>query len=96
MILKMHSNASYLLETKARSHAGGHFYMGDRPSNAILNKSTIMQNVLSSATEAEYSALFDNTNDDVSLQNTLKEMGHPQPLGGHPCPNGQFYNPPVC
>jgi hypothetical protein len=28
MILNIHSNASYLLEAKARSHACGHFFMG--------------------------------------------------------------------
>ena len=87
MILKIHSDASYLSEAKARSRARGHFYMGDKPSNRpeqsngpILNKSTIMRNVLSSAAEAECGALFDNTKESgVPLRNTLTEMGHPQP-----------------
>jgi hypothetical protein len=68
MILKIHSNASYLSEAEARSRAGGHFYMGDRPSNQLergngplLNKSTIIQNIMSSAAKAECGALFDNT-----------------------------------
>jgi hypothetical protein len=49
MILKIHSDASYLSEAKACSHVGGHFYMGNKPSNCpkqgngpLLNKSTIM------------------------------------------------------
>jgi hypothetical protein len=86
MILKIHSDASYLSEAKARSCAGGHFYMGDKPSNQpergngpILNKSTIMRNVMSSAAEAECGALFDNTKEGVPLRNTLVKMGHPQP-----------------
>jgi hypothetical protein len=65
MILKMHSNASYLSEAKARSWAGGHFYMGDQPSSQpergndpLLTKSTIMCNVMSSAAEAECGALY--------------------------------------
>ena len=86
MILKIHSDASYLSEPKARSRAGGHFYMGDKPSNQpergngpLLNKSTIMRNVMSSAAEAECGALYDNTKEGVPLRNTLVEMGHPQP-----------------
>jgi hypothetical protein len=81
------SDASYLSEAKARSRAGGHFYMGDKPSiqpepsnGPILNKSTIMHDVLSSAAEAECGVLFDNTKESgVPLHNTLTEMGHPQP-----------------
>jgi hypothetical protein len=84
MVLKIHSDASYLSEAKARSCAGDHFYMGDQPSKTpeqgngdILNKSTIMRNVLSLAAEAKYGALFVNTKDYI-LRNTLKEIGHPQ------------------
>ncbi len=33
MILRLHSDASYLSEAKARSCAGGHFYLGDPPTN---------------------------------------------------------------
>jgi hypothetical protein len=29
----MHSDASHLSEIKAQSRAGGHFYLGDKPSN---------------------------------------------------------------
>jgi hypothetical protein len=86
MILKVHSYASYLPEAKARSQAGGHFYFGDKPSDqpkrgngALLNKSKIMKNVMSSAAKAECGALFENTTDAIPLWNTLEEMGHPQP-----------------
>jgi hypothetical protein len=74
MVLRIHSDASYLLEAKARSRSGGHFYLGDKPSNqpergngAILTTSTIMRNVMALAAEAECSALFNNTQDGVAL-----------------------------
>jgi hypothetical protein len=86
MILKIHSDASYLSEAKARSRSGGHFYMGNQTTNAadihngaILNTSIIMRNVMASAAEAECGALFNNTREGVSLRNTLHEMGHSQP-----------------
>ncbi len=86
MILRIHSDASYLSEAQARSRSGGHFYLGDKPSNqptrgngALLTTSNIMRNVMSSAAEAECGALFNNTQEAVPLRNTLEEMGHPQP-----------------
>jgi hypothetical protein len=87
MVLKIHSNALYLLEAQARSRAGDHFYMGDKSSTQpeqsngpILNKLTLMRNVLSSAAEGEYGTFFDNTKESrVPLRNMLAEMGHPQP-----------------
>jgi hypothetical protein len=87
MILHIHSDASYNSEAKARSRAGGHFYLGQtastnptmRNNGAILNTSTVMRNVLSSASESECGALFNNTKDAVALRNTLHEMGHHQP-----------------
>lgn len=53
IVLKIHSNASCLSKIKASSRPGGHFYMGDKPSNQpeqgngpILNKSTIKRKFL--------------------------------------------------
>ena len=40
---------------------------------------TIMRNVMASASEAECGALFNNTKEAVSLRTTLHEMGYPQP-----------------
>ena len=53
MILKIHSDASYLSERQGRSRAGGHFYLGNRDhttdqANApILNTTGILANVMS-------------------------------------------------
>jgi hypothetical protein len=85
MILKVHSDASYNSEPKARSQAGGHFYMGNRDANddttqgTVLATTSIMNAVLASASEAEIGALFENTRKATILRTTLEEMGYPQP-----------------
>ena len=102
MILHIHIDASYNSEAKARSRAGGHFYLGNttsvRPTmhnnEAILNTSTIMRNVIASASEAEFGALFNNTKEAVALNTTLHEMVHPQPL--HPRQGQQLNRRRVC
>ncbi len=81
---QIHSNPSYLLEPKARSRAGGHMFMAgteEIPINngAVLNILQIIKAVMSSAVEAELGALFINAKAAVSMQWTLKELGHPQP-----------------
>jgi hypothetical protein len=87
MILKIHSDASYLSETKARSRAGGYFYLGSdsdpepiiKPNGAIHILSSIMRQVLSSATEAEVAGLFYNAQESCPIRHTLEALGHPQP-----------------
>jgi hypothetical protein len=84
MILRVHSDASYLSESKAHSCAGGLFYMGsddignDTLNGAILASTSIMKPVLSSASEAEICMLFDNCKKATILRTTLAEMGWPQ------------------
>ena len=82
---------SYLSESEARSRAAGFFYLSSNqdvtpptakpaPLNGpvhILCK--IINNVMSSATEAEVAGLFLNGQDAVMLRNTLEFLGHPQP-----------------
>jgi hypothetical protein len=85
MILWVHSDASYLSESKARSRAGSLFYMGSDDignntlNGAILASTSIMKPILSSALEAEIGALFDNCKKATILCTTLAEMGWPQP-----------------
>ena len=84
MILKIHSDASYLSELGSKSRAAGHFYLsskGDNDTNngAILTLSSIIKHVMTSATEAELAALFYNCKTAVPLRVTLMEMGHEQP-----------------
>ena len=84
MVLAIHSDASYLTEPKARSRAGGHFYMSNNakvpPNNgAILNIAQIIRNVMTSAADAEIGALFINTRQAIPAKYQLEEMGHKQP-----------------
>jgi hypothetical protein len=84
MKLAVHSDASYLSEPKARSRAGGHFFLsGDTtaPGNngAVLNIAHIIKHVMSSATEAELAALYIMAREAVYIRIILEEMGHSQP-----------------
>ena len=85
MILKIHSDASYLSEQQGRSHTGGHFYLGNRehttdpPNGPILNTTGILANIMSAASEAEAAALFTNMKEGVIQRIALEEMQWPQP-----------------
>jgi hypothetical protein len=81
MKLFIHSDASYLSESKSRSRAGCYPYLGDteHSHNASLGSlSQIMPNVLSSVAEAEYAALFTCALRGCILQNILYDLGYPQ------------------
>jgi hypothetical protein len=84
MVLAVHSDASYLSEPKARSRAGGHFFMSenvaDPPDNsAVHTVAKIIKAVMSSAAEAELGGLFINAKTAVPIRKTLEELGHKQP-----------------
>ena len=84
MVLAIHSDASYLSELKARSCAGGHFFMSSNteyPANngAVLTIAQIIKAVMSSATEAEIGAMFVNAHKAILTRRSLKELGHQQP-----------------
>ena len=87
MVLEVHSDASYNSEPKARRRAGRHFYMGSKMATAISNTANgavlattgVMRAVLSSASEVEIGALFENCKKAAILRITLDKMGYPQP-----------------
>jgi hypothetical protein len=87
MILTIHSDASYLSESHARSRAGVIFYLISKHAPAHLaptNDSVhitqvIIKHVMSSAAEAELAALFYIAQDACSIRFTLEELGRPQP-----------------
>jgi hypothetical protein len=95
MILNVHSDASYLLEPKARSWLGGIFFLGKLPVNRrpiqlngpIHVMAGICKFVVTSAAEAELGALFSNCQDATVLRLTLEELGHPQPAMPVHCDN---------
>ena len=73
MVINIHPDASYLSETKARSRACGHFFMGWMPTNgepirlngAFYTNTTILRFIVASAAEAELGALFHNCQDGI-------------------------------
>jgi hypothetical protein len=87
IIMNIHSDVSYLSETKARSRARGHFFMGWMPKNgepikingAFYKNATILKFVVASVAEAELGALFHNCQDGIIFRQTLANMGHLQP-----------------
>ena len=83
MILKIHTDASYLSEQGARSRVGGYFFLGnahDNKSNgAIAIECSTLKNIVSSAAEAELGGVFTNTSRACAFRTALIEMGHPQP-----------------
>ena len=87
MILNVHSDASYLSAPKARSRAGGYFFLGSIPrdgdpiklNGAIHITCTILKLVAASVAEAELGALFLNAQEAKVIRLVLAELGHPQP-----------------
>ena len=94
-ILNVHSDASYLSESKAHSRACGHFFMGWSPKDgdpiklngAFFTLCTILRFVVASAAEAELGALFLNCKEGIIFRLTLEELGHPQPRTPVHCDN---------
>ena len=68
MILNIHSDASYLSESRARSRVAGYFFLGNMPTDrkpirinsAIYAMCGILKFVITSTAEAELGALFLN------------------------------------
>jgi hypothetical protein len=84
MVLAVHSDASYLNEEEARSHAGGHHFLSEDvsfpPNNgAIHNVAEIIKGVMSSAAKAELGAMYINARKAVKERIILDAMGHKQP-----------------
>jgi hypothetical protein len=85
MILHIHSNASYLSVSNARSRLGGLFFCGDKSpqqnklNGSILNVASVIKNVVASAAESEVVACFHSAQSGAPLQVTLTELGHIQP-----------------
>jgi len=87
MIRNVHSDALYLSAPKARSRAGGYFFLGSLPrdgdpirlNGAIHITCTILKLVAASAAEAVLGALFLNAQEAKIIRLILTELGHPQP-----------------
>jgi hypothetical protein len=85
MILNIHSDASNLSVSNARSHLGGIFFLGNKSpkqealNGSILNVAAVIKNVVASAAESEVGACVHNAQSGAPLRATLRELGHTQP-----------------
>jgi hypothetical protein len=86
MQLKIHSDASYLSEPKAKSRIGSYFYLGNKTNSQkkplyngpLLCHTTVLKHVVSSIAESEFGAIFVNAKEGTVTRTTLTEMGHNQ------------------
>ena len=87
MILNVDSDAAYLVLPKAKSRIVGFFQLTDNVQNTkaphrngpLLVECKTIKHVVTSAAEAETSALFHNAKTSISICRLLIELGHPQP-----------------
>jgi hypothetical protein len=77
MILHIHSDASYLSVSNARSHLRGLCFLGKKSpehnmlNRSILNVASVIKNVVVSAAESEVGACFHNAQSGAPLRVTL-------------------------
>jgi hypothetical protein len=80
MILHIHSDASHLSVSHARSHLGGLFFCVDKPpkednlNGSILNVTSVIKNVAASAAEFKVGAGFQNSQSEAPLIAILTEV----------------------
>jgi hypothetical protein len=87
MILRIQSDASYISNPKAKSRGKGYFYLSnntDSPTDAQHNRPIycfcqVLKNALSSAAEAEMSAMFENVMQGIIIRTILAHLNHKQP-----------------
>ena len=84
MKLSAHSNTSYPSELKARSRAGGYFFLSSDMSiphnnGAVPSIAHIIKHVMTSATDAKLAVLYIMAREAVYIQIILEEMSHKQP-----------------
>jgi hypothetical protein len=87
MILNIHSDASYLSESDARSRACGHFFLGWSPktgepirlNGAFFTLCTILRFVVALAAKAELGALFLNCKEGIFFNQPLPNLGTHNP-----------------
>ena len=82
--LAVHSDARYLSGPKARSRAGGPFFLSGEtltPGNngTVRNIAHIVKHIMSSATEAGLAGLYIMAREAVYIRILLEEIGHKQP-----------------
>ena len=91
MHFRIHTDTSYLTESKARSRAGGYHFFSDKPilqitanspppmhNHPVLVLCKLIDAVMSSTQESETGAGIINAREDLAIRQAAIEMGHPQ------------------
>jgi hypothetical protein len=84
MKMHIHSDASYLSVSNARSRLGGLFFLGNKSldqdtlNGSILNVTDVIKNAVASTAESEVVECFHNAQSGAPLRITLTELGHKQ------------------
>jgi hypothetical protein len=88
MILKITSDAAYLVQPKARSRVAVHYHLGWRNNDRVNGPLDVLcqtlKNVVSSAAEAETGGVYVGGKHACPIRTALEEMRHPQPVTGTP------------
>jgi hypothetical protein len=88
MILKTTSDATYLVQPKARSRAAVHYHLGwnnkDRVNGPVDVLCQTLKYVVCSAAEAKTGRIYIGGKHACPMRATLEELGHPQPTTGFP------------
>ena len=91
MILRIHSDASYLNRSKSGSTAGGYHYLGttdpDFFNGPVFCHCTRIPVVCQAVSEAEYAGVFCNGQVGVDERKICQSLGHPQPPTDICCDN---------
>ena len=83
MILRVNSDAAYLVAPEARSRTGGYYQYLNNKRGTIFNGpvmtiARVIKNMMASAAEAELAALFMNAQEAIAIHNCLEAMGYEQ------------------
>ena len=84
MQLHVDTDAAYLVLPKSRSRIAGYFWLLDKDTTtydtngAILIECRTLQNVVTSAAEAETHGVFHNAKQTIPIRHILEELGHKQ------------------
>jgi hypothetical protein len=87
MVLRVDTDAAYLVMPKSRSRIAGYFYLGQlkhKPIPTVLNGAILVEcktlrHVVASAAEAEVGGIFHNAQMAIPIRNMLTRLGHQQP-----------------
>ena len=88
IMLKIHSNGSFLSVSKSRSRAGGYYYFGDniptgqpdKLQGSMHQECSVIKPIMGLAAKYETSTLCLNCQNGIILRTIAKEIRHLQPL----------------